>query len=414
MIRPKCLGSWSAALVAVFWLEGCGTCRGDACADADGDGDTIGTESTDAPGEPADECSDDNDEFETACLLVSGQTIEGTARDGDVDNDVFYIEPRTARGGLLIALEHGEPNAESAFTERVFVGTQPPRLLDAIAPPPGVLTERRVGARAGTSYYVALRTDADSSYRLTLTYEDALYELEPNDAPSIADDLGEAVHVRGGANEGSANDIDYFRVQAPEGKRALGVVLTHVKRVVTSEFELLFHAADAPNEELDEGFVEAGTPLDREIGVVPGRAYLLQVRNWSGSSHEYELALTWSERLRELEPNDTAEQAHALAPGETVRGNARSQTKDDVDTFTVVAPEAVTRGLVTLAHVSDSARSRFVVTVLDEAGTALATDDATARPIALALAAVPGERYDVRVETVAGGPFEYDLTVAFE
>jgi hypothetical protein len=169
-------------------------------------------------------------------------------------------------------------------------------------------------------------------------------EVEPNDTPAGASLLpqGKPVSGRVGPPRGAEPDVDYYRIPAGRGVRAVTARLTGIPNV-----DLVMELYDGRGTRLARA--DGGGPGEPEVlgpvAIGVGENYLRVHPTWvAGETPQaavdtpYLLTVEWGPPRAdwELEPNDTPDTANEIDPELGVRGRLRAA--DDEDWFLVKVP----------------------------------------------------------------------------
>jgi eukaryotic-like serine/threonine-protein kinase len=169
------------------------------------------------------------------------------------------------------------------------------------------------------------------------------YEVEPNNTPATANPIASGRAIKGQigkriALEESDRDFYHFRVDGSEPR----VLRAELSGIPNMELMLeVFDAAGNRIAESDNGGVGDGEFVPN-LRLTPGEHYIAVREVWTAGrpateniSDWYTLTTTWAPLAagREVEPNDVAAAAQAVAPGETMRGYL--ERADDVDYYYV-------------------------------------------------------------------------------
>jgi hypothetical protein len=156
-------------------------------------------------------------------------------------------------------------------------------------------------------------------------------EIEPNNLPTLANliSLGKPVDAKIAEN---ANDVDWYRVNAPAPPRDLmRIDITNGSKTLA----LLLSVFDDTMARLGPGgkSPEPGDPISATVSPVPNSSVYVKVEGVGRTAGAYTLVVSALKAFDAYEPNDQIFNASRIAPGQAIEANIMDGQDTDFYSF---------------------------------------------------------------------------------
>lgn len=264
--------------------------------------------------------AENNNTIPAANQIGAGDTVTGTiSANGDAD---FYVLNVPHQGELTVTFPNAPAGLDMAFrvldsNGREVRGWQASRQ-------PGQSFSAWADLKSPGSYVIEVRdsynnASSASPYSMVATFLPTADPAEPNDALAAATGLGWNQTLA--ANILPMGDADFYKVDAARQGQ-----LTVSFPASPAAIDMAFRVLDATGKEVRgwQASPEAGKPYSAWVDIKSPGTYVIEVRdsyNNARSADPYAIKLALHATSDPAEPNDTAQDATPIAPGERISAN---------------------------------------------------------------------------------------------